>query len=488
MQIIMIGYQDSFLTKSPDITYFKQVYKRHTNFAIEPIPQFFNVKPDFGTRVTCTIAKNADLISRMYLVVTLPSIGKFIDYPGDVGEGNSKIACCAWVKKIGFQLIKQIELEIGGQVIDRHYADWLNIWSELTTPLSKRKGLDKMIGNIPELYELSNGKNKYQLYIPLMFWFCRHPNMALPIIALHNTDVKVNIEFNQLDDCLILSPSHYILIDDEIVLFKQNDIIYQQNKNTYYYARFIYHDTLTKRLYYTKITPEEFQSNLSINNIQNNFSVIPNGKERIYLDKTRYFPHLLNLSLGSAYLLIDYIYLDIRERLNFYNSKDLQYLIDVLQFDNDRLVFHSNNKIKIGYINPCKELIFRGQYDYITSGYSKDKFNYTNLNNESIIKRVQFLLNGQERLKEKTSQYFEWLHTTQNHTSNPSLGINVYSFSLKPEDHQPTGSCNLSKMDDIVLGFTVDKGVSYQRPIKLRIYALTMNLLKIEDGIIKLGY
>jgi hypothetical protein len=95
------------------------------------------------------------------------------------------------------------------------FSSIINIYSELTTPISKRRGLNKMIGNVPEIYENTNGKKGYLLYIPLMFWFCRNYNMALPIIALDNSDVKINVEFNQLDDCLILSPSHYIIIEED---------------------------------------------------------------------------------------------------------------------------------------------------------------------------------------------------------------------------------------------------------------------------------
>ena len=254
-QLGLTAYPETFLFSDPQITFYKQVYKRHTNFAVEPITQFFNVKPDFGSRVTCTISKIADLIGKIYLVVNLPPIGKFIDFPGEEGQGNSNIASCAWCKKIGWNLIKQVELEIGGSIIERQYGDWLNIYSELTTSISKRRGLNKMIGNIPEIYENTNGKKGYLLYIPLMFWFCRNYNMALPIIALDNSDIKINIEFNQLDDCLILSPSHYIIIEEDIINFKKDEIIKQEYQNDIFYARFNYFDVINKRLYYTKITP-----------------------------------------------------------------------------------------------------------------------------------------------------------------------------------------------------------------------------------------
>lgn len=485
-QLVSVGYADLYLTDKPEITMFKKIYKRHTNFAIEAIPQYFNTKPDFGSRVTCTIAKNADLISRMYLVVNLPPIGRFLNIPGEVGEGNENIARCAWIRNIGFQLIKLIEIEIGGIVVDRQYSDWMHIWAELTTSLGQRRGLDMMIGNTPELYNFTNGKNSYQLYVPLFFWFCRYPNMALPLIAMESADVKVNIEFNSLDNTLILAPSHYIEVDDDVVLYKLGDTMKQTVKNVTTYGKFIHHDIITKRLYYNKVTPEPFISGIDIVN-QNDVFISPLGNERLYLDKNKYFSHLLNLSLGNTYLLVDYIYLDLPERLKFLKSNH-EYLIDTLQFDNDKQVFHMNNKIKIGYNNLCKALIFRGQYDFLNTGYSKDKFNYGNLEGETLIKRAKLLFNGQERIRDKTTEYFEWLQPYQGFPCPAPRGVSVYSFALTPYKHQPSGAVNLSMINDIVLDVTVDKGVSYQRPIKLRIYSLTLNVLRIIDGVVSIAF
>lgn len=485
--IAIKGYQDSYITSKPEITFFKKIYKRYSNFALECMPQQFNITPDFGTRVTCTISKNADLISKMYLVVDLPPIGKFIDYIGDSGTGNSKIAACAWCKNIGFQLIKSVELEIGGKIIDRHYSDWLNIWSELTTSLSKKRGLDKMIGNVQELTQFSNGKKGYRLYIPLMFYFCRNPSLALPIIALSNADVKVNIEFNTLDNCLILAPSHYIYIIEDIVNLEKNDILMQTVLNVNYYVRFIYFDILDKRLYYVKITPEAFDSSTPIISTTSGFTITPSSSENLYLDKNRYFPNTISLSLSSATLLVDYIYVDINERLKF-SKTNHTYIIDTLQFDNDKIIYHSNNKIKLGYNNSCKELIFRGQYEYFNNGYSLDVFNYTSYDTTTIIKNATLLLNGQERISSDSSKFFELLQVFNSHTSSSSPGIYCYSFSLKPEDLRITGTCNLSKMDDIVLQISVDTGVSYNRPMKIRVYAVTLNVLKIINGVCTLEF
>jgi hypothetical protein len=390
------------------------------------------------------------------------------------------------VKNIGFQIIKLIELEIGGMVIDRQYADWMHIWAELSTSMGQRRGLDMMIGQLPELTDFTNGKDSYQLYVPLFFWFCRFPNMALPLVAMENAEVKINVEFNSLDNCLVLAPSHYIEIDDDVVLYKIGDVIRQTVKNVTTYGKFIHYDVLNKRLYYNKITPESFISGTSILN-QNGVTITPTGTERLYLDKNKYFTHLVNLSLGNTYLLVDYIYLDLPERLKFLRSNH-EYLIDVLQFDNDKQIFHMNNKIKIGYNNLCKSLIFRAQYDYWNTGYSKEKFNYSNLEGNSLIKRAKLLFNGQERIRDKPTEYYEWIQPFQSYTHMAPKGVCVYSFGLTPEKHQPSGAVNLSMINDIVLDMTVDKDVSYQRPIKLRVYSLTLNVMRIVDGIVSIAF
>ena len=169
--LISVGKQNLYLTNEPDITFFKVAYRRHTNFSIEIVPQYFKATPDFGKKVSVSISKNADLISQMYLYVKLPSIPKC--YHSVLPDDTKKFK---WINKIGWAIIRSIDIEIGGLLIDRHYGDWLNIWSEISGKNSHKKGLKKMIGDVDELTTLSNGKESYDLYIPLQFWLCRKPN------------------------------------------------------------------------------------------------------------------------------------------------------------------------------------------------------------------------------------------------------------------------------------------------------------------------
>ena len=109
----------------------------------------------------CTLAKTADLISNIYVFIKIPSIPK-------LNEDN--VDKFKWSKKLGFALINYIELEINGQLIDKLYGNWMNIWSILTVD-QDRKTEDILIGHMPELYNFSNGKKSYDLYIPINFYF-----------------------------------------------------------------------------------------------------------------------------------------------------------------------------------------------------------------------------------------------------------------------------------------------------------------------------
>ena len=181
MQLVAYGAQDIYLTGNPQITFFKVVYRRHTNFSMESIEQVFNGTADFGKRVTCTVSRNGDLISRVYLQATLPSV-----------ESTCSSQFFRWVNFIGHVLIRSVEVEIGGQRIDKHYGDWLTIWNELTIPPGLKSGYDNMVGNTAHLTGTGlQSTDATTLYIPFQFWFCRNPGLALPLIALQYHEVKI---------------------------------------------------------------------------------------------------------------------------------------------------------------------------------------------------------------------------------------------------------------------------------------------------------
>ena len=187
-------------------------YRRYTNFAIESIEQTFNGQADFGRRVQCVISRNGDLAYRTYLQVTLPEINQLMGIASfAVGVGSGVYA--RWLDFPGEQLIAQVEVEIGGQRIDRQYGDWMHIWNQLTMTAEQQRCYFKMIGNTTQLTFITdpsfsevdgpcdslaprqvcaprNALPETTLYVPLQFWFCTNPGLALPLIALKSAGQK----------------------------------------------------------------------------------------------------------------------------------------------------------------------------------------------------------------------------------------------------------------------------------------------------------
>jgi len=492
VQLAGYGLQDMYLTYQPTITYFKMVYKRHTNFSSESIPQNFQNKPNFGGRYTCNIAKNGDLMSKVYLCITLPNIPKIID-TNFINQDTylKNVVITSWIEKIGFGIINSIELEIGGHVIDKLYGDWLNIWYELTQRYNK-KALNQMIGNVPSLTNYNNGHISNLLHVPIPFYFCKYNGLALPLIALEYSDVKINVEFNNLKDVLIVGPTHYIQINENVVNFAPNEIICQVINNVNIYGKFIKYDELTNRLYYIKINNNaSFLSGTLITGINSRYTVMPNATEVNYSTKINSVFNIDSITLGDTFLYVDYIFLDNNERLKFARSNH-EYLIEQLQFDNEKVIINNNNKIKITYNHPTKCLFFVAQYQSISNSNLLDVFNYTNSYDKkigtNIVNNVQFLLNGKDRITPRSSQYYSWIQTLQHFTNTPDEGINMYSFAINTEQYQPSGSCNFSRIDDITLVLTVDKSVSYNNPAVARIYAISYNVLRIINGVAGLAF
>lgn len=373
MQLVSIGSQDVYLTGNPQITFFKTVYRRHTNFAIECIEQSLHGTVNFGQKVSCVISRNADLVHKVYLQVELPALD----------DSNS-----SWVNNVGHVLINEISIEIGGQIIDKHYGDWLNIWNELTQKAELSACYSKMIGS-------SLGNSSGMLYIPLQFWFCRNPGLALPLISLQYHEVKVHVEFRRASDC--------------------------------------YNGSAT--------TPK----------------------------------------ITTASLYVDYIYLDTDERRQF-SQVQHEYLIEQLQYVQHEYST-TNVKTTLAFNHPCKELIWVLQSNERElakewSDYSLDG------NGEQTLVDATLQLNSHDRFEKRRGDYFNLVQPYQHHTAGPSAGIYLYSFALNPEQHQPSGTLNMSRIDNATLLLTSSISGSY----KLRIYAVNYNVLRISSGMGGLAY
>ena len=368
MQLVAYGAQDIYLTGNPQITFFKVVYRRHTNFSVESIEQTFNGTADFGKKVTVTVSRNGDLISSAYLQATLPALA---------GDAD------AWKSEIGHRLIKSVEVEIGGQRIDKHYSEWLSIWSDLSGSGDQAGNYDNMIGDVAGANVAgAGGRAARTVYVPLQFWFNRNPGLALPLIALQYHEVKFNIEINAASSCCS---------DDSV-------------------------------------------------------------------------------SLGDTSLYVDYIYLDTDERRRFAQTSH-EYLIEQLQYTGSESISGSNHKVKLNFNHPVKELVWVVQAD------PTDDLAYT------AITSAKLQLNGHDRFSERAGQYFNWVQPYQHHTSSPRKGINVYSFALKPEEHQPSGTANMSRIDNATLSLTTaDSGGT------IKVFAVNYNVLRIMSGMGGLAY
>ena len=528
MQLVAYGAQDVYLTGNPQITFWKVTYRRHTNFALESIEQTFNGQADFGRRVTCTISRNGDLAYSTYLQVTLPEIGQELK---NTGAGDESSVFARWLDNPGLQLIHQVEVEIGGQRIDRQYGDWMHIWNELTMSAEQERGYNKMIGNTTQLTYLTdptfsdvdgpcdasapvqvctprNALPETTLYIPLQFWYCCNPGLALPLIALQYHEVKINIDLRPIDECLWAMSS----------MPNTSDVKATKVKNAY------------------------------------------------------------SQTLAAASLYVDYVYLDTDERRRMAQNPH-EYLIEQLQFTGDESVGSSSNKIKLNFNHPCKELIWVVQpdanvdycssfeatnplfnllgaqpfnytdgldvlpnavhaftgpaesssSDFITGNQFADAFGINGTENETWstsyagpagpsnetgslvsdagtfvlaetalnmhcwgenpVVTAKLQLNGQDRFSEREGTYFDLVQPYQHHTRNPSTGINVYSFALRPEEHQPSGSCNFSRIDNATLQLVLSNAtVGGTNTAKVRVYAVNYNVLRVMSGMAGLAY
>ena len=562
IQIVTYGSQDLFLTGTPEITFFKVVYRRHTNFAMESIRVDFNDPVGFGRTSSITIPKIGDLMHKTYLEITLPQINfkrsdasnnNFLEFdkarndyeivqsfmninrrayssaadifvaenitdklrmetainsvfndsinqeaidnfrnllittelnvsyrydelsmesiansiPNDVkkdvlfdalniglnksiktqkifydefnkkreenlDEQNENIKF-AWVEKIGHALIDLVEINIGGQKIDKHYGHWINIWYELTANRYMEKIYNKMIGNVEVLTNFDRSiKPRYALRVPLQFWFCRNSGLALPLISLEYQDVTLEVKFRNIEDVCYIEKGKTIFISEKLT--------------------------------------------------------------NIFLDEA---PNELELNIESA-LLIDYIYLDKKERRRFAQSSH-EYLIDQLQ---DLEIKNINQRILQcelnNFVHPSKEIIWTAQqvkYLRNIDGYTKLRWNNYSLTDENKGNPIIFSTIGfhsYDRVSRLEGNYFNYVQPYETHSTTPSDGINMYSFSIFPEEHQPSGSANLGRLSRIVLTLEFDPSLfpdetaenilDDDNRIVVRIYTRSLNILRFVSG------
>lgn len=507
IQLVAYGYADIFLTRDPQITFFKVVYRRYTNFTIEPIPQYFDKPPNFGKTSTCTIAKNSDLVGNIMLVVTLPKI----NIPSPTSTYTNKFA---WVKRVGHAMLKKIEVEINGNLIDRHYGEWLSVWSELTGMIdgNHSKSYNQMIGDTDILTNFTTQKNEYQLFIPFYFWFCRSPGLAVPIVCLSYSDIKINVEFDDVENCYMLTPTHSIKYDgttNAMLGFQPNEYLEQIVSGNVCAGIFINYDPVQNTLYYRKITDgklngipttgQSIVSDYAIVGKTSGFVCYPTTSNSVSLPK----PVIKNLSLSDCFLLVDYYFLDIEERVKISQSKH-EYIIEQLFYTPISSIGGTTEIATLSVSHPCKLLVWIAQLDYLRN--SGDLYNYTNsyqhrvslselsdvnlgqpIGNPLILSET-ILFNGNPRISVRKSDYFTQTQQYQTTDYTTTSGTHMYSFALHPLLLQPTGASNISQLSNLQLQINLSPIISPTLTASLRTYAVCYNVLRIVSGLAALVF
>ena len=480
MELVAKGSQDIYLTGKPQITFFKTIYKRHTNFSIESIEQTFKGDVDFGLKSTIVLSRAGDLVSDIILEINIPRIEST-----DLSSTNIN-----WINSIGHGIIKEIDLEIGGTLIDKQYGEWLEIWSELTVNSSKKEGYRTMVGNLGS----DNGnQGPYTLYIPLQFWFCRNIGLALPLIALQYHEVAINIKFRNFEECWINNSIHYYRaykIGNMIHTVNSNRLFDDSDVGSIFYWSDGSKDIITNVINDTKIQVNSSGNKGTLQNpIYNNYLKTDESPSEKY-------------SILNAKAFCDYIYLDTVERRRFAQISH-NYLIEQLQFNGNKTYIEGqkSEKIELDFNHPTKEIIWIQQSNNVKD--NNDWFNFsatTDYIQRSYepINKVILYLNGQERFSERKGSYFRLVQPYQRHTSIPDSSgtkyIYSYSFALKPEEHQPSGTCNFSRIDnsDLHIEFrNPQENDSNAPPMPggaIRIYAVNYNVLRIQNGMGGLAY
>ncbi len=486
--LVSVGKENIFLSAQPEITFFKIAYRRHTNYSIEPTPQYFKTTPDFGRKCTVNIGKNADLMGKSYLYVELPNI-QMENFTSD----SSNIKQFAWVEKVGLALINYVEIEIGGTIIDRHYGDWLNIWNEMTISMGHRKSYDKMIGNIEELTSYSKTKSSRILYIPLSFWFCQDTGLGLPLIALSHHDIKIHVDFNDIDLCYKLSPSYFINVSNNFCLFNPGEKFYQMYQNNKIIGEYVSYDPLNQKLYYNPIKGKfvipKTSSDTKLKLIGEISKYEMNIQPNTVVVKDEDYFKFNKPSLLTSYLVVNYIYLDNFERYNFLNNSH-EYLIPVVQTLPEQIVSSTNSSYKIPFINPVKFIAWRGILQ--SNITANNQFNYSSFpyttGKEYLINKNLLVINSINRMELNSVQYYTNVPIYQTNLMNKQFGVYYYSFGLSPMELQPSGSMNFSKIDDSYLQLTMNSLVNYQNPVSVRCYGIQYNLFRVSNGLGGLGF
>ena len=632
LQIVSSTNEDLFITSKPQITFFKLVFYRYTNFSIETLEEFFDGAPDFGESVTCTLAKTGDLIHHMYLKIDLPEVHipilnnsiihqnnksfindiilqynelkqNFTNYKiyikyffilwrllwkeviSIAGNYNSVINIInlykksdnwieynkynnifsnvytkknnsninfdivymfefslkteyqfsnysilknnefkdklkiflinyrentslynnqlfdeltkikniidtektdyyrfSWLPKIGLRLIDNIEISIGGQVIDRLNSNMLNIWYELTVSHNQINTFNNIIGNIPKLNTYnSNKKESYSLYIPLPFWFSKYTGISLPALALRYHDIQVNLKLKELTDCCMIETIENKLSDNINI----NELV--KILNVSLYIDYVYIEQEERKKFGRNsleflIDQHQYLPVNNINSININqllYFVNP-IKEILWTCQTkvwdRYefvkiykFQYITNLTNDKIKLIIgDKHLIKKDDNIKIYNSKYYNNIYKVINTDETSITINSN--------------FIRDDYGYIEI--------INTIFSENTIDTLSITFNTLVRVSEREGMYYNLIQPWKHHKNIPSPGIYLFSFAINPEDYQPSGSCNMGLLDANQAFININPMFFeyMEKNVSINFYARSINILQITEGMASLAF
>lgn len=374
-----------------------------------------NVSKEITMNIINFLIKNCHEMDKKYFF----SVSDAKSRMDDAYNTNYKFA---WVDKLGHALIEYVEFYIGGNKIDKHYGQWIDIWYELMGKKLQEEQYWRMIGNVDELTSFDRTtKPSYEIKVPLQFFFNRYSGLALPLIALQYNDISFRIKFRKFSECA------YIEADANNSAVALDDILENQN-----------------------------------------------------IDMT-------------ASLLVEYVFLDSYERRKFAQSSH-EYLIQQLQVNSEDNLTDKTYQMDLDFEHPCTGLIWVIQQNRLLSnpdGHTKCQWTTYTTNGSDInpIINTQLTFNNYTRVEKFESNYFNYLQPLMHCKNSPAPGINCYWFSLFPYEHQPSGTCNMSRLPKVRMQLTVDPYYyDNDEQYTLTVYALNINILRIIGGMGNTAY
>ena len=535
IQLLVYGAQDMYLTADPQITFFKIVYRRHTNFSIETFEATITEKPNFGKIGKVKIFRLGDLITKMYIKIVLNKV-----VPNEGGK-------FAYVRRLGHAVLRSVEIEIDGYGIDKQYGEWLDLWYELTRNSGKERGYLNMIGDNPMLTTYNNkSKPEYVLYIPLKFWFNRFNGLALPLIAIQYQDVYIKLAFNEKEEVIVRNSAfnsfdQITMIDVSIL----TDYIYLDHIERDLFA-YKGHEYLIEQVQYFG----DDHMSVPIRRLFLDFNhpskelfwcmklgIYTQGlKFLCYTHKDNWEDEIQNC---SKQILLDSIILnnneedlpdgtwqrvEPEEECTTENGK-----IDIINDGTKTLWINTDSLCVCGYsitdkisatitlspdnlisiTNLCSTITVRDisipvEYMNDTRATSDDVCLYQFTNYGLLINGkfnpfefAVLYMNDQERFKKRNGTFFNYLQPEMHHSSTPADGINIYSFCFFPEQHQPSGTTNFSKIERLILKLWL-KDSTFEDELpelpflnknnNLYVFTLSYNVLRVMNGLCAVAY